>query len=932
MASSAPTLDLRLLTEAGAWASYCEQNGPPGLDVFAQLAELLVQAGRQEPASWIPAAEQLLRWARASDGAEAVALAERARGNLAFLGGDYAQAVAQYRAALAGFAGDVECGRTWSSLLHPLAMLGDHAGSLAAAEQARACFERAGDHHRLARLDINLASVWFRQDQFAKALEAIERAQAGLDALSGVEDQEAWAAIRVTRAVILINLARFDEAEQAYREARDYALAQAMPGLAAQADYNIGYLYFLRGQNVKAIRALDQARATANASQDKLHRALCDLDEADVCIELNLYEDALQLAHDAWEQFQAQGQPYEQGKALANMAVAEQFLGHDGAALELLERSEEAFAAASNDFWVQMTHLYRAVVLLRLGRYFEAMALARRAGTVFEQRGASTKAIYAGILLGQACLQARDREGAEAALRQAQQTLAPLYAPWLVAQAQMLAGELAEAQGEPAAALAAYEDAMNALESMRGQINFDELRISLLRDKSQIYQRAVALRSRASAPSPEAVWRLIERAKSRALAQVTAGGFGAITARGEGSRVVYEINRLREELNWYYRQLNSDQAAVPAPRGVEQVLQTIQNREQQLLRATRALGDEHLGVLEPEAQVRWEEAAAVLGPAALVEYFPCGAGYVAIAGNARELRLVSLPAPRSAVEGALRLFRLQVSPGVAAGGSFHGQGAALLRAVESQLRLLYQLLLAPLAAWLEAPQLVIVPHGMLHAVPFSALQDEHGPLLSRVRIACAPSTAAWVHARRQPPSPHRTHLAIVAEAGLAPEQTRCLAASGASLLAGAGVTAEAVRQQAATSARIFIAAGARAQSNPNLNALKLSDGWLNVVDIHNLRLAADLVVLTGQGVALGDLSRGDESIRLPRAFLSAGARAVVATLWDAGDHVNAEFLERLHAGNARPLGEAVHAAQLEMRRRYAHPYYWAGFQLRGALD
>src|SRR6185437_6472410 len=134
----------------------------------------------------------------------------------------------------------------------PLAMLGDAAGSRAAADAARDCFERAGDRRRLARLDVNLASVWFRE-------------------------------------------ARFDDAEAVFRSARAYALAHGMPALVAQAEYNIGYLYFLRGQHVKAIRALDQAHTTAARQGDKMHLALCDLDQADVCIEIHLYQDALAL-------------------------------------------------------------------------------------------------------------------------------------------------------------------------------------------------------------------------------------------------------------------------------------------------------------------------------------------------------------------------------------------------------------------------------------------------------------------------------------------------------------------------------------------------------------------------------------------------------------------------------------------------------------
>ncbi|MGH9481137.1 MAG: tetratricopeptide repeat protein, partial [Terriglobales bacterium] len=288
---------LRLLADEAEFHAYVDEHGPPGREFFTSLAEALAQEARHDPAATGRWAERLLSLAQASGEPHNQALALRAWGNIAFLRGDYTAAVEKYRLALERFAGDEqERGRTLSSLLHPLAMLGDHEGSLAATEEARGCFERCGARYRLARLEINLASVWFRADRFAEALEALERAQAGLEGSpEGGEDHEAWAAILVTRAVVLINLARFEEAEQAYQKAREYSLAHELPGLAAQADYNIGYLYFLRGKYVKAIRALDRARDTATQFGDKLHLALCDLDQSDVCLELSLHEDALQL-------------------------------------------------------------------------------------------------------------------------------------------------------------------------------------------------------------------------------------------------------------------------------------------------------------------------------------------------------------------------------------------------------------------------------------------------------------------------------------------------------------------------------------------------------------------------------------------------------------------------------------------------------------
>ncbi|MGN6591994.1 MAG: CHAT domain-containing protein [Terriglobales bacterium] len=942
MSASSPVPDAPLLRlqDREAFRRHVARHGPPDGAYFVRQAEALVQAGRQDPLPVVAMAETLVEQARSSSRGEDLAVALRARGNLAFLCADYARAVEDYRAALEGFGGDeVERGRTLSSLLHPLAMLGDHEASLAAAEEARGCFARAGDRRRLARLEINLASVWFREDKFHETLAAIERAEAGLKTCDPQqEDTEAWAAIRVTRAVVLINLTRFEEAERAYEEARDYARGQGLLGLAAQAEYNIGYLYFLRGQHVQAIHALDQARETARAGGDKLHLALCDLDQADVCIELHLYADALRLAHSALLQFQTQTMPYEQGKALSNMAVAELFLGHDHAALELLQRAEEVFGAAHNEFWVHMACLYRGVVLLQSGRCFEALPLSRRARAFFEQRRAHTKAIYAGILEARALAAAGDAAEAEAALQRVLGALAPLQAPWLHGQAQMLRGELAEARGERPAALAAYGDAMAQVEAIRGQINFDELRISFLRDRGRIYERAVALLAADEPGDAEAVWRQIERAKSRALAQVMTGGLTALQpAAGAGSRVVHAMQRLREELSWYYRQLNAEESAAvasPGARGVEAVLEAIQAREHELLRAIREMpeGASPLWALEDDIGFR-QHLQPVLQGANLVEYFPCGPSFVAVVAGPEGMRVRRLEGERSAVEGALRLLRFQVGGQAMGREHFRRHGAALQQATESHLRLLYELLIAPVAAWLDQPQVVFVPHGMLHALPFVALRDANGWMLDRHRISQAPSGRLLGQMARQPASPREGAVLVAADSSAVREEIAATARACPGLRQGRDgeATLEQVRAAAAASRHLHVAASGEVRDlAPDLAALPLADGRLNVIDIAHLRLQADLVVLSGIGSTLGNLSHADETLGLARAFLLAGARAMLYTLWPLPDPVAAEFCESFYRawnGGRQTPAAAAHQARMELRRRHAHPFFWAAFQL-----
>lgn len=111
------------------------------------------------------------------------------------------------------------------------------------------------------------------------------------------------------------------------------------------------------------------------------------------------------------------------------------------------------------------------------------------------------------------------------------------------------------------------------------------------------------------------------------------------------------------------------------------------------------------------------------------------------------------------------------------------------------------------------------------------------------------------------------------------------------------------------------------------------DGLLQVYEIFNLKLQADLVVLSACQTGLGQQLKGEGIIGLTRAFMYAGAPSVVVSLWRVADASTAElmvgFYQQLDRGDDK--AEALRRAKLELMRnpRYAHPYFWAPFVLAG---
>lgn len=114
----------------------------------------------------------------------------------------------------------------------------------------------------------------------------------------------------------------------------------------------------------------------------------------------------------------------------------------------------------------------------------------------------------------------------------------------------------------------------------------------------------------------------------------------------------------------------------------------------------------------------------------------------------------------------------------------------------------------------------------------------------------------------------------------------------------------------------------------------IQDGFLRMYEIYNLRMPAEVVVLSACQTALGKEIKGEGLVGLTRGFMYAGAKRVVASLWQVDDLSTAELMERFYRGmlkDGMPPAAALRAAQLDLmkQKRWSSPYFWAGFVVQG---
>lgn len=259
---------------------------------------------------------------------------------------------------------------------------------------------------------------------------------------------------------------------------------------------------------------------------------------------------------------------------------------------------------------------------------------------------------------------------------------------------------------------------------------------------------------------------------------------------------------------------------------------------------------------------------------------------------------------------------------------------------------LYRRLIAPVEHLLAgAEQLLIVPHGPLHYVPFAALRDANERFLARrdgPTLAVAPSATILLRtglAHQEPRRRTARDLRMLAlgynDAQARLHYSEAEARAAAQLMGGESITGGAskrarLRRQGRHARLIHFAGHAHfSATDPLGSSLQLGkDDALSAREImQTLRLDADVVTLSACVSGLSHVASGDELLGLQRALLYAGARAIVCTLWETADLLALVMMERfyteLRAGSH--VAAALRDAQLAIREL-------SGAEVAGTLE
>lgn len=836
-----------------------------------------------------------------------------------------------------------------------------------------------------------LGLLAWNEGRLSDAMELFGRASA---AARSAEDLKGIAAASGNLALVLTELGEFEEARRGFDSMRVAGRALSDARIEGNALTNLGMLAVRVGDPGSAIALLEHARTlyasieyptgeqnalgqlgTAYAALGQPHLALAALDSAlslsrrqglrqeeasNLEAMAGLYRDAgdVQRALDLYAQAEPinreLGLVVEAGADLRSVAEIQGELG----AMEKASAAAGEALGAHRAAGARFEELSDLILLADLaarsadtsssaGRLAAARALARS----MEVRRARAE-----VALAEARIADRttDSHRALRALGDARSDLAE-GGYGMEQEALRLEARALARLGRLDSAAAVGRRAVAALERVRGSYGSGMLRTSYLAGKQDAYADLAEVLRRQG--RTEEAFEVVDAARGRALVEGLAAARGArpltgVTDRAlrRGDALLREIDALTEQL----RVAEVDAAETPDSAASSRI-GFLRERLAGQRREYEELAIRHDELRSPGATLLgagWTPAAAVLSrlgaDEALVEYQIADDSLFIFVGRRATLTVTGVQLPPGGLQGRVRLARELVAR----------RDAGIARALPV-LGGLADLLIAPVrrtGALEGVRQLVIVPHGILTYLPFAALVDSGtGRYLAQdFPLLTLPSAASLVALREDSAiETLEAQASVLApRPDLLPETgpearavTRAL--PGARLVMGRRAAEPGVRATLAGGGVVHLAThGELNPRNPMFSRLATApgrgddptdDGWLEVHEVLGLSVRSPLVFLSGCETGLGaawstGFAAGEDFATLARAFLYAGARNVVATLWRVDDRGAAELATRFYRHfPAVPAAEALARAQRDMiaGRRWEAPYYWAGYVING---
>jgi CHAT domain-containing protein/Tfp pilus assembly protein PilF len=808
----------------------------------------------------------------------------------------------------------------------------EYAKAIEAFEQAEDLYQRGGRLEGLWIARTSKAAVYHAQGRIVEALSLYQEAVKVFRSLKN--DEQLPVALSGAGAIYHLQ-GRNTEARQAHQEALELRRRLGNKNGESVALNNLAAVDLSLGSWDEALARLEESLALRREVGDRQGEALVLLNSGFLQAEFARFEEAVARFEKTLEISREIKDPVLEAQSLQYLGQALGLLGRSG---EALTRVKEALGQAreiGNRFAELAALKMKGVLLVGRGERRQALDVLSRARALSHEIG--DRAAEAEILTveGIVLLKLGYEEDSASPLRKAleiEKEMTDLH----FREATLLAlGIINQNTGHRQEAIQDYREAIQADEALIGQTRTDELLQGFMGGAHLAYHQLIRLLALEN--DAAGAFAVAEQSRSRAfLRQV--GSRRIDVRKGVDRGLADEEDRLRGRLRDLERQVG-DERRKPFDQQNRSTIEYLGNEMDQarrlygnLLIRLKQTNPEYASLVHA-SPLDLAEVQKLLGPdTTLIEYFNLDDQLLAWVIEADSYRLLRLPVPAEALAERIALFRGRIASREAEDGVSVN---------------LYKYLFAALEPSIHHENLLIVPHGALHSLPFAALLDGKGrPLVERFSLTLLPSASVLPFLRTKR-SPNEGRLLALGDPdgslSHARDEVRAVAALyGTEPLLGVKATESSVRARSREIDILHLAAHSTFDAaRPLFSRIEISpgggdDGHLEVHEVFEFDLTGtNLVVLSGCGTALGNRTEGDDLTGFSRAFLYAGTPSVLATLWPVDDEASSALMTSFyrHLRQGRSPSGALQAAQLETARqeRWQAPYYWAGFVLIGDM-
>jgi CHAT domain-containing protein/Tfp pilus assembly protein PilF len=565
----------------------------------------------------------------------------------------------------------------------------------------------------------------------------------------------------------------------------------------------------------------------------------------------------------------------------------------------------------------------------RAGKVDEAVEVFERGILVIKESGVKTAAeanLY--LRLGQLHLGKKDYSKALENLSRALQMAEQFRYANAFYQAASSIGDLNLESDKPAEAISYYQRAIDSIESMRSLLQSEDFRSSFFEDKGQIYGGMIL--AHLTAKNFAAAFDYNERARSRAFLDI----LGSKVQLTKGGRLVEQERALQAKIG-VLQAMTVAQGADSSP--LRQELEEAQRDYNEFLAQVRKANKEQASLMNVEP-LSLKQLQELLDPGVTVlEYFVLRGRAVLWVVEKDRVHFVRLTLNRRELISKVTALRESV---------FHVKEKEKFKQASEDL---YRGLIAPALPHIRGKELLIIPHDVLHYLPFQALLSPRGKYLIQDYPIYYLSSASLMQFTKE--KRRASGLGVKAlilgnpdlgdrayDLRFAEREAREIARvypGGTVLLKEQATKSKALSLSPNSDMLHFAVHAEFNEQDPMSSALLLAkdgqdDGKLKVGEVFSLNLKADMVVLSACETGLGKISSGDEIIGLTRAFIYAGAPSVITTLWQVNDRASYELMREFYLNlKTMKKSEALRQAQLKTMKEFPEPFYWAAYGLTG---